>query len=94
VDGVTAQERIVFFDLQLFGLELFVARRGITGRRLAFLARFGALDRNNLSRHKLFLLLGRLFFDFVVFVADVDRAGAVHGAELLFSMRLSASSIS
>jgi len=51
VDGVAAQRWIVFFDLQLFGLGLLIARRRIARRGLAFLARLRALDGNDFSRH-------------------------------------------
>src|SRR5437899_2831016 len=52
VQRVTAEGRIILFQLQLLGFELLVACGGVTRRRLAFLARLGALDRDNLPRHE------------------------------------------
>ena len=49
---VAAQGRVVFFDLQLFGLQLFVAGGGVARGRLALLARLRAFDGDDLSRHK------------------------------------------
>src|SRR4051812_28177640 len=54
--GVTAQERIVLLDLQLFSFEFLVARGRVAGWRLAFLARFRAFDRNDFARHKFYSL--------------------------------------
>ena len=46
-----AQGGVILFDLQFFGLELFVARGRVAGGRLAFLARLGAFDGDNLAGH-------------------------------------------
>src|SRR3954463_8786033 len=48
---VAAQRRIVFFDLQLFGLQFLVAGGCVAGGRFAFLARLGAFNRNNFAGH-------------------------------------------
>ena len=55
---VAAQSGIVFLELELLRFRLLVARRRITGRRLAFLARLRAFDGDDFSRHKLFFLFG------------------------------------
>src|SRR5262245_54506647 len=81
MDSVAPEKGIVLLDLELFRLELLVPRGGITRRGLAFLARFGALDRDDLPWHDLFLFLGRLFLDFIV-LFDLRAAGAVHRPEL------------
>jgi len=91
MECVTAQGRIVFPDLELLGLELFVARGGVAGGRFAFLACFRAFDGNNFAGHNyssvlqptagLFLLFGRLFFG-LLFLLDFDGSGAVDSAEL------------
>src|SRR5437762_6881838 len=50
---MAAQRRIVFFNLQLFSLRLLISSGGVARRRLAFLARLGALNSDNLPRHAL-----------------------------------------
>src|SRR5947199_7181394 len=54
---VPAEGRIILFQFQLLGLKLLVAGGGVTRRGLAFLPRFGALDRDNLPRHRFILSL-------------------------------------
>ena len=49
---VAAERWVILLNLQLFRLKLFVTRGGVARRRFAFLARFGALDRDNFSWHK------------------------------------------
>ena len=82
MNRVAAQERIVFFDLQLFRLQFFISCSGVARRRLTFLARFRAFDGDNFSRHKNLFLFLRLLFR-LVFVARirVRTAGAVHTAQ-------------
>src|SRR5205809_7846639 len=51
MEGVAAKRWIIFPDLQLFGLKLFIARGDVAGRRFAFLARFGAVEGDDFPRH-------------------------------------------
>ena len=48
---VPAERRIIFLNLQLFRLELFVTRGRVARRGFAFFARFRAFDGNNFPRH-------------------------------------------
>src|SRR5436190_8791982 len=91
---VPAERWIVLPDLKLLRLELFVTAGHITGGRLAFLARFCALNGDSFAWHKnsstpkrpkaglnLLLFLGRLFL-WLVFLFDFDCACAINGAKL------------
>lgn len=60
MERVPTQGRVVFFNLQLFGLQLFVACRRVARRGFAFLACFGAFDRDDFARHK-FILFPSVF---------------------------------
>src|ERR1017187_7036787 len=48
---VAAQEPVVFFNFQLFRLQLFVPGGGVARRRFAFLARLGAFDGDDFAWH-------------------------------------------
>src|SRR6266571_2470378 len=58
MERVTTQRRIVFFELQFFGLELLVPRRGVARGRLALLARLGAFDGDDFPGHDYSFSLG------------------------------------
>src|SRR5258707_956742 len=50
--GMAAQSGVILLELQLLGLELFVARGGVARGRLSLFSRFGAFDRDNFPGHK------------------------------------------
>jgi hypothetical protein len=79
MNGVTAKGGIIFFDLELLGLELFITRGGITGRGFAFLSRLGAFNGDNFAGHSLFFLFG-LFVRFFLFGLDFGDADCVDRA--------------
>ena|ERR1051325_1575881 len=58
VQCVPSQGRIIFLNLQLFGLKLFVPCGGVARRGLPFLSRLGAFDGNDFSRHDYSFSLG------------------------------------
>ena len=79
--SVSAEKRIKFLNFQFLGFELLVARRGVTRRRLAFLARLRAFDCNDFAGHKkLFFVFCRLLFGFLFFF-DFGTAGIINGAQ-------------
>src|SRR5438552_302071 len=78
--GMTAKGWIILFQLELLGLEFLVAGGGITRRRLALLAGLGALDGNDLPRHKSFFLFW-LFFGLFLFGFHFGHAYGINGAE-------------
>src|SRR5271170_5022399 len=51
MEGAAAQGGVVFFDLQLLGLQLFVASRCVARGRFALLARLGAFNGDDFSGH-------------------------------------------
>lgn len=82
MQGVTAQRGVEFLDLQLFRLEFLVAGGGVAGRGFTLLAGFRTFDCDDFSGHKLlFLLLGLLFHDLVVFL-DFCRTTGIYRAQL------------
>src|SRR5437667_435336 len=51
MERVAAESRIIFFELKLFGLELFVARGGVARRRFTLLAGLRTLNGNDFPWH-------------------------------------------
>ena len=60
VHRVSTHIRIELLDFQFLSLRLFVARGGVTGRRLPGLARFSAFDGYDFTWHKSVLIRSSL----------------------------------
>ena len=80
---VAAQRGIIFFDFQLFRFQLFIPRRGVAGRRLAFLARFRAFDGDGFPCHKLFFFFDCFLFFRLIFIIrfHIGRADGINGSQ-------------
>lgn len=61
MQGVAAQRRVVFSQLEFFGFELLIAGGGVARRGFAFFSRLGAFNRNDFPWHGLFLFFWLLF---------------------------------
>jgi hypothetical protein len=80
VKSMAAKRRVILLQLQLFGLELFVASGCITRRGFSFFARFCAFDGYDFAGHfKLFLFL-RLFLGLFLFALTFSNSNGVDSA--------------
>jgi len=75
---VPAERGVKLLNLELLGLQFFVAGGGVARRGLAFLAGFAAFDGDDFSGHKLFFFFRFWFFGFfAVFRFNFRDAGGI-----------------